>query len=112
MRFLWKTCDNLVGTLMLKYKYTQQIKGFGRIGVGRVLRALGCGRISNPRWCKRDERLLLFEKLNNTKVMATQASQNNTFGWREGSKTAQRKLFGVDGAKGCGLRGTPCAFPV
>ena len=28
------------------------------------------------------------------------------------SETAQRKLFGADGAKGRGTRGTPCAFPV
>ena len=75
--------------------------------MARVLRALRCGRISNPRWCKRDERLLLFEKLNNTKVMATQASQNNTFGWREGKQNGAKEALRSGRSKGMWTAGNP-----
>jgi len=37
--------------------------------------------------------LLLFEKLNNTKVMATQAGWRATFGWKEGKRNGAKEAL-------------------
>ena len=51
--------------------------------------------------------MLLFEKLNNTKVMATQASQNNTFGWREGKQNGAKEALRGGRSKGMWTAGNP-----
>ena len=72
-----------------------------------VLRGLGCGRISVSRWCERDERLLLFEKLNNTKVMATQASWRATFGWKDSKRNGAKEALRSGRSKGMWTAGNP-----
>jgi hypothetical protein len=51
--------------------------------------------------------LLLFEKLNNTKVMATQASWRATFGWKEGKQNGAKEALRSGRSKGMWTAGNP-----